>query len=221
MSLLNISLVAAVAGCGGLPPRLPLLPLTLLIVEQNHKLAFCWGFCVFSAMHLPVKLLLVVVVLFVLLLLAKILPILLGSKCKGGGNSYERRKDFLTAAERSFYGVLLQAVGTDYAVFCKVNLADVVQPIRGLPAAEFQRLRNKIDRKHLDFVLCDRQTLQVVLAIELDDSSHARPDRKQSDDVKDVSLCQAAIKILRVPVLQAYSPIELSSLVKALVSSSK
>lgn len=168
--------------------------------------------------------LLLIAVFFFFVLVKFVLPIL-NSKGKGGsvvaGVSYERRKDFLTAAERSFYGVLLQAVGNDFVVFSKVRLSDVVQPIRGLSAGDRQRLLNRVDRKHLDFVLCDRRTLQVALVIELDDSSHALPDRKQSDDVKDVSLCQAGIKILRVPVRQAYSPSELSSLVKALVSSSK
>ena len=168
--------------------------------------------------------LLLIAVFFFFVLVKFVLPIL-NLKGKGGsvvaGVSYERRKDFLTAAERSFYGVLLQAVGNDFSVFTKVNLADVVAPRLGLTASDRQRLRNKIVQKHLDFVLCDRRTLQVALVIELDDSSHALPDRKQSDDVKDVSLCQAGIKILRVPVRQSYSLSELSSLVKALVSSSK
>ena len=33
---------------------------------------------------------------------------------------------------------------------------------------------NKINRNHIDFVLCDPQTMQVVAAVELDDSSHWR-----------------------------------------------
>ena len=52
---------------------------------------------------------------------------------------------------------------------------EIVTPDRGIAAA----LHNKIDRKSIDFVLCDPNTYKVQLAIELDDRSH---DHRQDRD---------------------------------------
>ncbi len=65
---------------------------------------------------------------------------------------YRQRDDFLSAAELSFYRVLAGAVGTRAAICCKVNLGDVFFVVSGKGN---QGYRNKIDRKHVDFLLCD------------------------------------------------------------------
>jgi hypothetical protein len=43
-------------------------------------------------------------------------------------------------------------------------------------------------QKHIDFLLCDPATLRVVLALEVDDRSHARPKRQLRDLIVGVSL---------------------------------
>src|SRR3982751_745135 len=83
---------------------------------------------------------------------------------------YEAIPELLTAAERSFFGVLQQTLGNDYLLFTKVRLADVVRPLKGLGRKRWQSAFNCIQAKHVDFVLCDPGTLRVVGVIELDDS---------------------------------------------------
>jgi hypothetical protein len=46
---------------------------------------------------------------------------------------------------------------------------------------EYRVYTNKIDRKHVDFVLCNPETLRPLAGIELDDKSHERADRRQRD----------------------------------------
>ena len=70
---------------------------------------------------------------------------------------YRLRDDFLSRAEFSFYSVLVQSVGSKAVVCPKVNLADIFFVSR---PNENQRYRNKIDRKHVDFLLCDPATGQ-------------------------------------------------------------
>lgn len=65
---------------------------------------------------------------------------------------YRVRDDFLSAAERSFYGILVSAVAGRGVVFCKVRLADIFFVSR---PNENAAARNRIDRKHADFVVCD------------------------------------------------------------------
>jgi len=65
---------------------------------------------------------------------------------------YRLRDDFLSAAEFSFYRVLATSVGNQATITTKVNLADIFFVAR---PNENQAYRNKIDRKHVDFLLCD------------------------------------------------------------------
>jgi hypothetical protein len=50
-----------------------------------------------------------------------------------GTSAYEAVPEFLSPAERSFFGVLQQAVASEYQIFAKVRLADVFVP-SGIPA---------------------------------------------------------------------------------------
>jgi len=114
---------------------------------------------------------------------------------------YRLRDDFLSNAERSFYHVLCQAVGDRGTIFAKVNLADlfyVVQP------QENQAYRNKIDRKHVDFVLADKRTTQPLMCIELDDSSHHRNDRVERDRFVDDVFRVAGMRLIRVRAARNY-----------------
>src|SRR5687768_13442484 len=40
-----------------------------------------------------------------------------------------------------------------------------------------QSHRNRIDRKHVDFLLCHSEMMKPLVGLELDDQSHGRPDR--------------------------------------------
>ncbi len=46
--------------------------------------------------------------------------------------TYAKKPALLSPAERSFYGVLRQAVGETYQIHAKVRLADLIQPTSGL-----------------------------------------------------------------------------------------
>ncbi len=111
-----------------------------------------------------------------------------------------RRKFLLSRAERYFYGVLRRIV-VPHTVHAKVRLADLVE------ADERHRLRQanfrRICSKHVDFVVCDA-ALCPIIAVELDDSSHQRPDRQARDRDVDRILEIASLPILRVPVRRTY-----------------
>lgn len=122
---------------------------------------------------------------------------------------YEKAGPLLTPAERSFYGVLDQAVDGQ-RVFAKVRLGDLLDVVRGTPRPRVYR--NKIDRKHVDFVLCNARTLVPELVIELDDRSHDRLDRQERDAFVDAALEAAGLPILHVAAKRAYIPTELRAL---------
>lgn len=76
-------------------------------------------------------------------------------KGKSKGYSYQLSRGLLSKAERSFYGVLVQAVGSNGIVFAKVRVADVINPKKGMSRSDWQRAFNQISAKHFDFVVCD------------------------------------------------------------------
>ncbi|MEO0587119.1 MAG: DUF2726 domain-containing protein [Planctomycetota bacterium] len=116
---------------------------------------------------------------------------------------YQARRYLLTKAERSFFGVLDQAVGNRYLVFAKVRLADLLQVRTGTEGR--QSHQNKIQSKHIDFVLCDPNTVEIVACVELDDASHNRKDRQERDLFVDRALVAAGLPLIRFRAQRTYS----------------
>jgi hypothetical protein len=137
---------------------------------------------------------------------------LFGIRLAGRGSDaelpYRQRDDFLSAAELSFYRVLRQAVGDHAAILCKVNLADIF--FVALPN-QTQSYRNKIDRKHVDFLVCEPTTLHPRLGIELDDASHERRKRQQRDEFVDAVFATAGLPLLRIAAQVGYNPHDIRS----------
>jgi hypothetical protein len=131
--------------------------------------------------------------------------------------AYEAVPQLLTAAERSFFRVLRQALASDYVIFAKVRLADIVRPVRNPSRSGWQSAFNRITGKHVDFVLCDSARLDVVAVIELDDRTHKSFERGLRDDLVDSALADARIPVLRVSAQQFYALAHLRGQVDSLV----
>lgn len=136
----------------------------------------------------------VLVVLFVLA--EKFLP-----QKKQAGLEYVLRGPLLTKAEAAFYPVLVEAVKAGpeaCVVMCKVRLGDVIRPRTGLEKSERTTRANKVDRKHLDFVVVRASDFGVVMGVELDDSSHRREKVKERDAFVDAAMASAGLRVVRV-----------------------
>jgi very-short-patch-repair endonuclease len=121
----------------------------------------------------------------------------------------------LTAAERSLFGVLHEAFGAKYFIFAKVRLADLVWLPKGTESR--QSHQNRVQSKHLDFVICDRATVRPLVAIELDDSSHSRADRVERDVFLNEVLAAAGLPFVRIRAAASYNVRELAQQVQAAV----
>ncbi len=116
---------------------------------------------------------------------------------------YRQRDDFLSAAEHSFWSVLLAAVDGQAVLLTKVRVADILY----VPKCEgWQSHQNRIHAKHVDFVLCEQATMRPLAAIELDDSSHARAERIDRDKFLDAAFEAAGLPLLRFRVQRSYDP---------------
>ncbi len=120
---------------------------------------------------------------------------------------YQKRASLLTRSELDFYRVLQEAVHGDWAIQSMVRMADLIRVEPETP--KFQSWQNRIHAKHIDFLLCDHGSMEVKLAVELDDKSHQRPDRVDRDQFVDQALADAGLPLLRVNVQEAYDREEL------------
>lgn len=128
---------------------------------------------------------------------------------------YRLRDDFMSPAELSFYRVLSEVVGDRVLMFAKVGMGDLFYA----PRQDNQfGAWNRINRKHIDFVLCDTRTSRPLVAIELDDRSHSRMDRVQRDEFVGRVFVQSGLPLLRFPVRRTYNRREIEGELSAYLS---
>lgn len=120
---------------------------------------------------------------------------------RDGPLPYERRGVLLSPAEINFLRSLQLAVREDWLIFSMVRLADIIK-VRPR-TRKFQSWNSRIQGKHLDFVLCDLETLDVKLAIEVEDPT-ATGDGVRRDRFASTALAAAGVPLLRVRVQEKY-----------------
>jgi hypothetical protein len=120
-------------------------------------------------------------------------------------------KYFITNAEADFFRVLRSVVGDHGHILAQVSLRQLLwfpgnsqsNPGRGT-------WQNKAAAKSVDFVVCEYATLRPRLVIELDEPSHARPERQSRDEEVQMMLKGAKLPIIRVITSRSYNTRELA-----------
>ena len=121
---------------------------------------------------------------------------------------YKRKQFFMTRAEHECYDALVAAVGEKYYIFAQVHLPTIVD--NKVKGQNWKAACSHIDRKSVDFVLCDKQDISPKLAIELDDRSHERADRKERDGEVERILQNADVPLLRLENPSRFNPVDLA-----------
>jgi predicted RNA-binding Zn-ribbon protein involved in translation (DUF1610 family) len=126
---------------------------------------------------------------------------------------YNLRDDFLSNAEASFYHVIQGMMGDYFTICPKISLGNLFYVSR--KNEQYQAYLNKIDRKHVDFLICEPKTMKPRFGIELDDTSHQRSDRVERDLFVDKVFEAAGLPLVRVQVKNGYDTRELGLHFKA------
>lgn len=108
-------------------------------------------------------------------------------------NVYQRRWMFTNHEKYAYYKLKPIADELGYTVFAKVRLLDLLEPRRGI--RKYKTYFYKIQAKHVDFVLCDKNLVARYI-IELDDSSHDAPERRERDRFVDAVVQSVGYKII-------------------------
>jgi very-short-patch-repair endonuclease len=98
---------------------------------------------------------------------------------KNNTYNYSAKNSLMTKTESEFFMKLERVVSERYFVFPQVHLSALLD--HKVKGQEWSYAFRHINGKSVDYVLCDRETLQPVYAIELDDYTHDQNDRKRRD----------------------------------------
>ena len=138
---------------------------------------------------------------------------------------YEQCDSLLSEAELNFYRLLVKVLahpsepgGSPQAVvMSKVSVSDLVQVGKGLDASSRQSAFNRIKSKHVDFVLCNPETMRTMCVIELDDKSHGTKKAQERDALMDSIYAAAGLPILHVDCRRGYSMQEVGGMIREAV----
>lgn len=128
---------------------------------------------------------------------------------------YKRAEFLFTPAERIFYKHLVRAVNGEYLVFGKVRVADLITIKGKYGNKSSMRDLAKVAQKHVDFCLCHPDTLAVICAIELNDKTHDRIDRKSRDGFLHKVCNDVGLPIVWVKTQNNYNLTEIRQSIKA------
>ena len=121
---------------------------------------------------------------------------------------YRLREHFMSTPETALYHTLQTMVGNRYVVCPKVALNDVFYIVRPNENVHFF---NKIFRKHVDFLLCDPNTLRPVIGVELV-KPVAKSETREIDQFMEDLFSDAGLPLVHVPSNERYAQRDLAEL---------
>lgn len=118
-----------------------------------------------------------------------------------------KKANLLTDNEQNIYKTIrLIAEKYNFTVLSKVRLADIAKVNPALDNVEWWSNFGKVKSKHIDFALAKKENLDVVLVIELDDSTHLKRDRIERDAFVD-----SVFNEIGIPILHVYNAVDLEN----------
>lgn len=123
---------------------------------------------------------------------------------------YRLREQFMSTPELAMFRVLKKMVQDYYVVCPKVALNDIFTIVRPNENVHFF---NKIFRKHVDFLLCEPDTLKPAFGIELV-KPIARNETREADKFMEDLFLSAGLPLVHVPSNDHYDENDLAELFK-------
>lgn len=122
---------------------------------------------------------------------------------------FKRKTNLFSNTERRFLELIEQAVGNRYRVVCRVKLTDILALRQSTDKKTAKTAMLRASGRHLDFVLCDKEDMSPVVAIDLVHKQGKEGYKSQRDWFISGALDAARIPHLRVKVKSGYTPQEI------------
>lgn len=129
---------------------------------------------------------------------------------------YKKKQFFMSRAEHECFEALMVGVGEQYHIFPQVHLPTIID--NRIKGQNWNAAFRHVNQKSVDFVLCNKRYIEPILAIELDDRTHDRQDRKDRDGEVERILKGAGVPLLRLENHGNFDPQELSKRISEVLS---
>jgi hypothetical protein len=123
---------------------------------------------------------------------------------------YRLRETFLSTREMALFRVLQTMVKRHYVICPKVSLNDIFYIVRPNENVHFF---NKIFRKHVDFLLCEPDTLKPAIGIELV-KPVGRKETRETDQFMEDLFLSAGLPLVHIPSSDRYNESDLVELIQ-------
>lgn len=109
--------------------------------------------------------------------------------------AYTKKPSIMTKSEFEFYNKMNSILGEKYYAIPQVHLSSFLN--HKIPGQNWRGAFASINGKSVDFLICSKLTSQPVIAIELDDYTHNREDRRQRDLIVEDIFASAQMPLVR------------------------
>ncbi len=117
---------------------------------------------------------------------------------------FDSKSAVFTPAEKNFQNLVEQAMGNKYRILNRVKLSDIVTIRNGVSNRASQSAATNAEGKYLDFVICERNSMKLLGAIDLVDTQ-GKGYKIKKDWFVSGALEAAAIPHLRIKVKANYT----------------
>lgn len=118
---------------------------------------------------------------------------------------FRRKPQLFTPVEHTFLKLIEQAAGHEFRIICRVRLSDVVTVHKQADKKKAGLALSRAASRQLDFVLCDKDNMRPILAIDLVHSQGKAGYKTQKDWFVTGALDAAGIPHARIKVKSGYS----------------
>ena len=128
---------------------------------------------------------------------------------------FKKKLNLFTPVERNFLELIEQAVGHQYRVVCRVKLTDILAVRQNTDKKTARNVLARAANRQLDFVLCSKQDMVPVVAIDLVHQQGKEGYKQQRDWFVAGALDAARIPHLRIKVKSGYKAQEIREVIVA------
>jgi len=133
---------------------------------------------------------------------------------------FDSKQAIYTPAEKNFLQLVEKALGPQYRVLNRVALSDIVNIRKGVSKKASQTALTNANNKYLDFVICDRNSMKLLGAVDLVDTK-GRGYKVKKDWFVSGALEAASIPHVRIKVKPNYSVDEIKACLSSKILGSK
>lgn len=135
--------------------------------------------------------------------------------------AFAKKEVLFATEEMAFFGVLQAALHLDYVILAKVGVAEVVAAVPHKNKLAYQTAMDNIRAEHFSFLVCDKNTLAILGAIELDEQRYLHGHQRERLQRLEMICKSANLPFLRFELKPAYVMYDVRKQVVAILGQQK